>query len=68
MKSEATVIWVNEKALEFDNGHKCFETKFCDEDGIVGTVYIMDKKPVKGQGIKVRLDYDGDKIKFKLDK
>ena len=69
MKAEATVIWVNDKPLEFDNGKKCYETKFCDDDGLTGTVYIMDKKPIISSKINVLLDQDkSEKLKFKLNK
>lgn len=68
MKGEATIVWVNDKPLEFDNGHKCYECKFCDPDGLIGKVYVMDKKPLTNQQVKIKLDVDGDNFKFKIDK
>lgn len=67
MKSNAQIVWVNDNPLEFDNGKKCYETKFCDEDGVVGTVYVMDKKPTVGSQVKIALDPDkSEKVKFKI--
>lgn len=68
MKSNAKVTFCDTKRpLKLPDGKTLYKTAFTDDDGLQGIFYSSTVKKF-GDDVTIRLEVEGDKFKFKVEK